>query len=266
MSRSKRFRRKALLKEQERPEPAAVATVPEAAPQPGEAHQQDNGSRPLPEASPIHQAGQAEISQEQATPPSAPPPLPAAIPLTFPKQEPPPNKNGLSVEVPPTQAALEERIHKLEAIIAKLQDTRELEERVAQRLNIQVEQERSRQSAAALAVVGKHVLPVATQLMQSSVIVADKTGAKLRMPWLFWEFYQDGRTMIRMLFDKRYRLSWTACLVPLMVLLLMLFSWFTIGAIPVVGGIMDKLVFLVLAFLLYKVLLRETERYRQTVG
>jgi hypothetical protein len=69
--------------------------------------------------------------------------------------------------------------------------------------------------------------------------------------------------MFRMFFDRRYRLTWQTKLYPPLLIVLMVLSWWMVGSIPIVGTWLDKIVALVLAFLLYKVLSREAHRYRE---
>jgi hypothetical protein len=66
-----------------------------------------------------------------------------------------------------------------------------------------------------------------------------------------------------MFLDRRYRVGWITWAVPVGVLCCMMFSWFFVGSIPFIGMFLDKLVDLVLAFFVYKVLVHEAHRYRE---
>lgn len=89
--------------------------------------------------------------------------------------------------------------------------------------------------------------------------------------WLFLDSLIELRCMWRMLVDPRYRLSWGAKLMPIVLLALIATSWFWLPGITIISGIsatlatlVVKAVDLLLAFFLYKVLGREVFRYRQT--
>jgi hypothetical protein len=81
-------------------------------------------------------------------------------------------------------------------------------------------------------------------------------GAWGRVPVL-----QEFRLMARMYLDDRYRLSRVAQFgVPLVVALMVLNYFFT-GSFPYIGFLLERLVLIVLAVALYKVLSREVARY-----
>src|SRR5262249_53965215 len=80
--------------------------------------------------------------------------------------------------------------------------------------------------------------------------------------WLPFELLAEMRVMLRMYLDPRYRLTWQTRVLPPVFLLGMFLSWWIIGAIPVVGFLFDRALFLVLAYMLFKVLIREATRYR----
>lgn len=70
-----------------------------------------------------------------------------------------------------------------------------------------------------------------------------------------------------MFLDPRYQLPWSARALSLVFLAAILTSYYWLGpisSIPLLGGILNKLVDLLLAFLLFKWLGHEARRYRQT--
>jgi hypothetical protein len=71
------------------------------------------------------------------------------------------------------------------------------------------------------------------------------------------------RAIVRMYFDRSYRPGIYAWVVPVVALSFMICSYFFIAGILVVGPILDKLFDLFLAYLSYKVLVREAERHQQ---
>src|SRR5205085_10915326 len=82
--------------------------------------------------------------------------------------------------------------------------------------------------------------------------------------WLPFELLSEMRAMLRMYLDPRYRLTWQTRVLPPVFLFGMFLSWLLISGIPVVGFLFDRILFLVLAYMLFKVLMREATRYRMT--
>jgi hypothetical protein len=84
--------------------------------------------------------------------------------------------------------------------------------------------------------------------------------------WLFHGLFTEVRLIPRMYFDPRYRLSRIAQIgVPVILTLLVvnyLFFNYSLGFIPAVPQILERLVIILLAVVLYKVLAREASRYR----
>jgi hypothetical protein len=72
--------------------------------------------------------------------------------------------------------------------------------------------------------------------------------------------------MLRMWGDYRYRMTWSGRIVPLACIVLAVLSFFLIRLIPLVGGIADYVITIVLAAILYKSLSREAQRYRSGAG
>ena len=88
----------------------------------------------------------------------------------------------------------------------------------------------------------------------------------VRRTWILLDALTELRAMYWMFFDPRYRLSWTARLGPLVILGLILTSgfWMPATGLPYIGLVIDKLVDLVLAYVLFKLLSYEARRYRET--
>lgn len=163
---------------------------------------------------------------------------------------------------------LEERVRTLEEQMAVLRDTRKLEDRIVERMAKRLERKQANSAikapVAALADAGKQLLPVAVAAMKAqadAVALAETKAGK--QPWLIVDCYTEFRSMFRMFFDRRYRLTWQTKLYPPLLIVLMVLSWWMVGSIPIVGLWLDKIVALVLAFFLYKILSREAQRYRE---
>ncbi len=171
-------------------------------------------------------------------------------------------------------ALLQERIRRLEDAVALLQDSRQLEERVVERVADRLgrnQKSGTSDPAERILDAGRQLLPAAVSVFQAQAAAAEaqaRTGRpSLREPWLLPDIYAEMRSMVRMYFDRGHRLTWQARLMPLLLVAAMFAWWFwcySIGFLPeLLKVILDKPITLLLAFSLYKVLSREARRYRQ---
>jgi hypothetical protein len=174
---------------------------------------------------------------------------------------------------------LEQRLHRLEDAVAALQDTRQIEERLLERLLQQVRPgpppqppRPSEQVTAAPRPAPPPEPPPAPPPPPSSIDVTAKViqhaPTVLRQAWLITDMLRELRAMVRMFFDVRYTVGWPARLTVLVLLPLILVSGWVMPftSVPVFGALMvilDKVLDLMLAFFLYKVLSREAQRYLQ---
>jgi hypothetical protein len=174
----------------------------------------------------------------------------------------------------PRVQALEQRVRHLEDVVAALQDTRALEERVAERVTARVgpaQGDGARPSAGLLRDAGRLAHAVGA-LAGGAVAVAAPAPAPPVLPeerrWLLVEVYAEFRALLRMYLDRRYRRSWAAWLLPPLLVAAIATSWIWIpgtGILPgTVAMLIMKVVDLVLAFVLWKVLHREVSHYRAT--
>ncbi len=181
----------------------------------------------------------------------------------------------------PRVAALEERVRQLEQLVATLQDTHALEERVVERVTAQVKPSATaavRESAGYLLQAGRHLLPAAVSVLADQAPPTDAPppaaaptatpAAAPRKRWLLPDVYAEVRAIIRLYLDPRFRLTWQARLAPLILVPAIATSWIWLpgtGILPgVVMTLVMKVVDLVLAFVLFHVLHREATRYRAT--
>lgn len=158
---------------------------------------------------------------------------------------------------------LGQRVQRLEDAVAALQDTRQLEERVLERV---------RHSApvagpASLIIdAGRHLLPAALESLHAPMNgMDDPARATARPSWWLLDLYAEVRAVFWMFFDARYRLTWTARLVPAGLLFVFLFSWLFLSPFFLIGALLDKVVDVVVIVTAYKVLSREARRYRLLV-
>lgn len=177
-------------------------------------------------------------------------PLPLEAETSPPTPEPP----AAEPTAEPTNLSLEDRVRRLEDVLATLQLASP----------DWIEATRSgrppRESITNTLLNTDH--PLAG--MAPDVPLAPVASLPRQPPWLLADIYIELRCVPRLFFDPRYRLSWqTLLLTPLLILGLILSRW-VIGSIPLVGWIIDTVLFVVLLYILVKVLSREATLYRQS--
>jgi hypothetical protein len=184
-------------------------------------------------------------STEVATPTNGPIPVAALLPET-----------------------LEDRVRRLEDAMAVLQDTRRLEERVAERVAGRLNRGSLTTEAANIsASASRALMPVARYATRvADTATQSANGIGLRQSWLLLDFFQEVRAIIRMYFDRRYRFTILARVVPITGLVLILLSWLMISGITFIGPILDRCFEIVLVCIVYKVLTREAQRYRHVTA
>ncbi|HMC66445.1 MAG TPA: hypothetical protein VKI65_16035 [Gemmataceae bacterium] len=176
---------------------------------------------------------------------------------------------------PPVPAeALEYRVRRLEDAVAGLQDTRELEDRVIERVARRIGRNAMQvvQDSAGMIVDARRMLPKAIGAVRPSATApetpAPSKPAPVHHEWLLIDAYEEARAILHMYFDRGYRshLTWTARVGPVILLLLILTSWWWVPGTSLLffslALMLDIFVNLLLAYLLYKVLSREARRYR----
>jgi hypothetical protein len=177
--------------------------------------------------------------------------------------------------------SLEQRVGRLEDAVAALQDTRMLEERVVARVGERISRNAlppARESAGILIQAGRRLLPAAIETIRTQAPTAEAPPRPAGVPtprrsWPIFDLLGELRTIARMYLDLRYRpfMSWTACLLPPLLLTAILTSgyWLTLilpggSLLPrLVGDLLDKLFDLVLALFLYKIVSSQARRYKE---
>jgi hypothetical protein len=167
---------------------------------------------------------------------------------------------------------LESRVRRLEDAVAALQDTRDLEERVVQRVGDRVRRDSrgGRDTASLLVSASRQLLPAAVDVLRPPAAVERPAlpppPSGLRGPRFVLDAFAELRAIIRMYMDPRHRLSWTAYVVPFALVSLIATSWIWLPGTALlpgtVGTLVMKAVDLILAFVLYKFLSREARWYR----
>jgi hypothetical protein len=185
-------------------------------------------------------------------------------------------KKSAEAAAPPVNESLDLRVRRLEEAVAGLQDTRQIEDRVVERVSDKLSRNPAhaiQESASFLANAGRHILPLSRgKVSNSEKATLSTPSVSARPPWWLFEAYADLRSVVRMYFDSRYRrhMTWTAFLTPFVLLACILIVWFWMPtSIPLLGpglAFLDKVVDVLLAFFAFKILSRELYRYREMIA
>ena len=143
--------------------------------------------------------------------------------------------------------------------------------RVAARVSDQIAQELAPAAGlspkAGLVELGRRLLGVATP-PPPRTLGPRPTGK--RPGWLLLEIFAEARAIPRMYFDPRYRMTWVGRILPIVLLVAFFFPDYAVSIFPLVGPLLAKItllmkvVELVIAYVLFKVLAHEARRYRET--
>ncbi len=188
---------------------------------------------------------------------------------------PEPIEEALSPSHSPREVELEDRIRKLEAALAERPipsstDEETLAERVMAKMTALIPLNAVNGAGGA----GGRVLVLDND---GNAIPPPPSGAVLRPPeppsdpagrrWFFTQLWAEIRLIMTMYLDSRYRVSrLTQIALPLIAILVVanyfLFSWVSI---PLVSLVLERLIVAILGVLTYKILTRETARYREVL-
>jgi hypothetical protein len=169
--------------------------------------------------------------------------------------------NNANLPPPNGTEPLDVRVSRLENAVAQLQDTKELEDRVAERVARRLK--RNNADATGFVDSSKHPMPPPTA-DDIAALAPPRTG------WLGWtlflEMIHELRLIGRLYFDRRYRPTWLGRIAPPVILVMILLSYFWIPFSSIMPRFIEtpteKIVDLLLAFVLIKILVREVNRYR----
>jgi hypothetical protein len=147
-------------------------------------------------------------------------------------------------------APLEQRIRRLEDAVAQMQDKNQPETRIK-----------------------KPGPSQPTAPPSPEMTLHTDAGSHSGPKWLLFDIIAEARVIFRLLVDPRYRMTWIGRIVPPVLLVAFLGAYYVVAAIPflglfllgvpVVGWLLQKVVQLLVAFALFKVLHEEVQRYRK---
>jgi hypothetical protein len=166
---------------------------------------------------------------------------------------------------------LEMRIRRLEDALAQLQFMRAAEQRVTAQPGRQpipvatpVGSPPPQAPTDKLWDMGKRVLNAPVEVVRN--LASPPGNPRARQAWLFFESVAEARAIVRMYTDPRYRLSWTTRILPPALLAMFVASWWWVPftSFAVIGTLLNKVIDLLVAFVLFKLLAHEARRYRET--
>jgi hypothetical protein len=285
-------------------EPEPVIREPAPAPPAEPTANGSNGSPPASEDPPL-----AAVAPPSAEPVMVAPPVSEPVIVAPPVSEPVfqmaavstyPSPSELPLEhAAPAKAAeveaLEDRLRRLETVLTNLADTRQLEERLAERMSKRVDQATPVATLATAPLATAATAPLATAApatdqppaKPNAIVEAGRRwwpftfGGQASGPgsadsgrasasWLLFDLLREFQSILHMYGDPRYRLTWSGRILPVVFLALIATSSFwtypLTGWMPaLLGNLVLKTIDLVPAFCLFKVLSREARRYRETI-
>lgn len=181
---------------------------------------------------------------------------------------PPPAGNaqaGVSA-VPQGPENVEDRVRRLENAVAELHNTRQLEERIVERVVARILRkpvEARREPTEIVVEPARTLLPVPLGLPAEPV---QREASRRSRPQPSIGFLSEIRAIIAMYFDPRYRLSWVGRAAPVVAGVLMFFFWFFLNKFWIVGPLLDKVLDIGLILVTYKILAHEARRYLEMVS
>jgi hypothetical protein len=176
-----------------------------------------------------------------------------------------PNTPGWTTPTTPSVEDLEQRLQRLEDVVASVCDTQSLEDRVVERVQEKLRSETplAPPPIAAFAPDGTGPHPSEAEYHSKQPLPPPSGFAWVSELTLFGEMWQEVRALFRMIRDPVYRTSWLCRIVPVLCLLYVtVWSWvsaYLFGSIPILSMIDD----LAVVYIGLKVLGRELRRYRE---
>jgi hypothetical protein len=156
---------------------------------------------------------------------------------------------------------VDSRVRRLEEAVAALQDTHLMEDRVADRVVQRLKRLAGRENGSVVVESSTAIVPTAEATKsqsQSSFAPPDPD----RPTWLLFDLWAEVRTFGKMLFDHRYPFSYSGRFGPICIAFVYVFCWFFVSGMPIIGGVVERIIDIILAVLLYKIMSREVRRYR----
>lgn len=173
---------------------------------------------------------------------------------------------------PKAAELLEQRVFRLEQAVAALQEAAPVEDRIVEKVTERLNGSAAPQESSNLVMeAGRRLLPTALGIVGGQTHAdpePPKAPKQAHKSWLLHEAYLEARTMLEMYTNSRYRqqMTWTSRVMPLVLLVAIFTTSFWLPVPAIVSGPVGTLVDLVLAFILFKILNREAQRYKKMSG
>ncbi|OWK47115.1 hypothetical protein [Fimbriiglobus ruber] len=162
---------------------------------------------------------------------------------------------------------LAERVARMERELAALRDTSQMEQNLAAKVMTRIQE--SVPNGFAGSSDGGSLVPASLfHAMLPAVAARAVSGAPgLSAAWSLLAQWREFRLIFRMYFDPRYRLSRVAQFGGPVILGLMVLNYFTFSfwSVPILAPIFERVILILLALTLYKILSREALRYDEVL-
>ena len=157
---------------------------------------------------------------------------------------------------PPQVETVADRLQKLEAALNAMQNTSGMEQQLAERVITRVRE----QMPNGLASGDMLGVPGLVSLAAGAYPAVPGTDSGV---WGPFAILRELRLMVKMYVDPRYRLSRVTQLVAPIAVILMVLNYFVFSfwSVPILAPIFERVILIVLAVVLYKVLSWEAHRY-----
>ena len=160
--------------------------------------------------------------------------------------------NGSPASLAHTISELERRVLTLETSVADMKDTKGLEDRIADRVKAKLPSPAPTQ-------------PPSFQDVSFPIPSVDTLFATARTTWAFLEVLSELKLLFWMLVDRRYHMGWLTRVICIGLLLAILTSglWLPFAFDNIVGHLWEKLINLLIGFVMFFILHYELRRYRE---
>jgi hypothetical protein len=156
---------------------------------------------------------------------------------------------------------LEGRVRALENSVAALGDTRQIEERITERVAAQANKV---SVASVVEAFSAKPLPPAVNNLVGAATQPSTLRQVAQSSWLAYDMVQELVTIGRMLLDRHYHTAWLTRFFVIVFAIAILTSglWVPLSGVSVIGSIVEKLVNLFLGGVMFLALVCETRRYK----
>jgi hypothetical protein len=156
-------------------------------------------------------------------------------------------------------ADLERRVLILEAKVATLPDSQQIEERVTEHVKASLPPPAPPVDPSQSPGFRDIQIPIPSV---QNVVSAAKTG------WALFEMLSEVKALFWTLFDRRYHMAWVTRFITIGLVILILISewWVPFAKVEYIGPVVNKVADLLLCLIMFTVLSLETRRYKEWRG